>query len=150
MRSKNAPTKIILLVPEEHSLLLECISAGVDGCVLERSSLPELAEAINNVIQGEIHCSAEFAKRMFSAMSSYRRTPAWKTPKETVTYRLTLREREILELIANRKCNKEIAKELDLSLFTVKNHVHNILEKLNVGSRVEAVDLAQKEGLNIQ
>jgi len=58
---------------------------------------------------------------------------------------LTAREHEVIELLAKRNSNKQIARELCLSLYTVKNHVHNILEKLNVESRLEAVDVARQE-----
>ena len=63
-------------------------------------------------------------------------------PANSIT-RLTAREQEVLQLLSKRMSNKEIAKELCVSLFTVKNHVHNILDKLEVDSRGEAVDVAR-------
>ena len=65
-------------------------------------------------------------------------------PASTSLTRLTVREQEVLELLAKRMSNKEIAKELCVSMFTVKNHVHNILDKLEVENRVEAVDAARR------
>ena len=84
---------------------------------------------------------------MFSELSKVRKVSAWQMPDSGTTCRLTSRERQVLELVAERQSNKEIAKALALSIFTIKNHVHNILKKLNVENRLEAVVLAQQENL---
>lgn len=139
--------KILLMVPDDHQSLFECISEGVNGCVLEHSSLEGLNQAIESVLMGETFCSPSFAKTMFSELSRVRKMSAWQMPEAGTTFRLTSRERQVLKLIAERQCNKEIAKALSLSLFTIKNHVHSILKKLNVENRVEAVDIAKQEKL---
>ncbi len=139
--------KVVLLVPDDHHSLLECLAAGIHGCVLERSSLEELHRAITDVVSGKSVCCSDFAQLLFSEVTRFGQVFSWKIPAASETCRLTSRELEVLELIAMRKRNKEIAKELSVSLFTVKNHVHNILEKLHVGSRVEAVEAALHENL---
>ncbi len=141
------PVKVLLLVPSDHQSLVECISEGVNGCVLEQSTLEGLKLAIESVLLGETFCCPKFAKTMFSELSKAKKVSAWQMPDSGATCRLTSRERQVLELIAARQCNKEIAKALSLSLFTIKNHVHNILKKLNVENRVEAVVIAQQENL---
>jgi DNA-binding NarL/FixJ family response regulator len=143
---KNRPsTKVIILVPDEHHGLLDCIAAGVQGCVLERASMTELNIAIQKAMQGETVCSPDFAATMFSELSRTSNGVTWQIPASAARTRLTAREHEVIELIAKRNSNKQIARELCVSLYTVKNHVHNILEKLNVESRSEAVDLARQE-----
>lgn len=146
VHDRDLATKVIVLVPDGHDRLVECIAAGTDGCVQERSSLDELRSAIARVLQGETFCSPDIVATMFSELARFTRKAeprAW--TKDDAVPRLTAREQDILELLSERKSNKEIAQELCVSLFTVKNHVHNILEKLQVGSRVEAVEFARRQ-----
>ena len=141
----SPPPKILLLASDDDDGLIECIAAGAHGCVLEQSSLDELLDAIEQVLDGEVFCSPDCIPTMFRAISKSVKpvTPkAWYEPKSK---RLTLRELEVLELLNQRKSNKEIASELSVSLFTIKNHVRNILEKLNVENRMEAVDMARQQ-----
>jgi DNA-binding NarL/FixJ family response regulator len=139
--------KTLLLVPSDHQSLVGCITEGVDGCVLEQSTLQKLNLAIESVLTGEKFWCSDFVNTMIAELSQIRKAPAWQMPDSETTFRLTSRERQVLELIAKRQCNKEIAKALSLSLFTIKNHVHSILKKLNVENRLEAVELAQHENL---
>ncbi|MDM4018343.1 response regulator transcription factor [Roseiconus lacunae] len=139
----DGSAKVILLVPDECECLIECIAAGADGVILERSSVDELHSAIERVSNGEKFCSPEVVALMFEHIrhvsggnSAYRSTMP-------IQSRLTIREQQVLRLLDERKSNKEIAAELRVSLFTVKNHVHNILDKLDVENRMEAVDLAR-------
>jgi DNA-binding NarL/FixJ family response regulator len=138
-------TKVIILVPDDHDRLIECIAAGAHGCVLERSSLEDLEVAITKVLGGETFCSADIVSTMFAELARFTKTPVWQPPSEPKERRLTAREQDVLDLLDRRKSNKQIASELCVSLFTVKNHVHNILEKLNVESRLEAVDIARQQ-----
>jgi len=72
--------------------------------------------------------------------------PGARPPTSETDPPLTAREREILQWVAGGLQNKEVAQKLDLSLATVRNHVHNILEKLSVHSKLEAVSLAFRQG----
>ncbi len=147
VQQESRSEKIILLVPDDHRNLLECVGAGVHGCVLERSSLSELDSAIDRVLQGETACSSDFVATMFSEIARIKSAPNCDVPSSVLATRLTSREVEVLELLAQRQSNKQIAKRLSVSIFTVKNHVHNILEKLEVESRIDAVDRAREERL---
>lgn len=136
-------SKVIILVPDEHDRLVECIAAGAHGCVLERSPLEDLDSAITKVLSGETFCSPDIVATMFSELARFAKMPVWQ-PAKPKEQRLTSREHDVLDLLGKRKSNKEIASELCVSLFTVKNHVHNILKKLNVESRLEAAEIAQQ------
>lgn len=144
VREDGLDCKVIILVPEEHDRLVECIAAGVHGCVLEQSSLDELRSAIAKVRSGETFCSPDIVATMFAEFARIASFSAPRPP-EPKERRLTVREQEVIGLIAKRKSNKEIAAALCVSLFTVKNHVHNILEKLNVESRQEAAEIARRQ-----
>lgn len=144
IQRRQTSTKIIVLVPDEHDLLVECIAAGAHGCVLERSPLEDLTSAITKVLSGENFCSSEIVGTMFAQIAKFGGETQWRAPASTSMTRLTIRENEVLELLSKRMSNKEIAKELSVSLFTVKNHVHNILEKLEVENRSEAVEAAKR------
>lgn len=134
--------KVIALgYAEEDECLFRCIEAGVHGCVLDDSSVEELRVAIDKVITGETFCSPQIVHTIFHRLARTGRESHWQRRVESVD--LTPRELEVLHLVAERLSNKEIAKKLCLSLYTVKNHVHNILEKLQVEDRHEAVDYAR-------
>jgi len=114
--------------------VLACAEAGVAGWVGRDASTEEVVDAVLRAARGELLCSTHTAallSRRLAALARERRAPS-------PAGQLTPREAEIGELLARGLSNKHIARALGLSLATVKNHVHNILEKLEVGSRGEA------------
>jgi two-component system, NarL family, nitrate/nitrite response regulator NarL len=128
-------TKIIALaVPQAEEELIVLVEAGVLGYVTREQSLDEVTAAISSVVREEMVCSSKLrslvAKRLQTLAADFR-PPAHS--------RLTAREREILGLIAQGLSNKQIAGELRIEQSTVKNHVHNILDKLQVQTRMAAV-----------
>ena len=141
----QSETKVIILVPDEHTLLVECIAAGAHGFILERSSLDDLNFAVQRVLQGEAFCSPDIVATMFSEITRLSNSNGSPASVEPIGRRLTNREQQVLELLNQRKSNKEIASELFVSLFTVKNHVRSILDKLNAENRMEAVDVAREQ-----
>lgn len=128
------PQVILLTHGTSHDDLLECFTAGAHGCVPEGSSLRDLCDAIEKVAAGEILYSHGVVHSVFHRMGSG--TPT-----------LTSRELQIVRLIAEHLSNKQIASRLSVKLSTVKNHIHNIVEKLDVSGRYEAVDFARKRRL---
>jgi DNA-binding NarL/FixJ family response regulator len=143
LRRQSPRCKVILMArTASHESLLDCIGAGAHGCILEGASLEDLQSAIRRVLQGELFCSPEIVHSMFAQLAQARRRPLWADRVESVA--LTVRELEILDLIAQHLSNKQIAKKLSISLYTVKNHVHNIVEKLRVEGRFQAVEYARQ------
>ncbi|MBN2021259.1 MAG: response regulator transcription factor [Pirellulales bacterium] len=142
---RQAPrTKIVLLVhAAAHENLMECIEAGVHGCVLENGSLGELCGAVERVMAGETFCSPALVQTLFERLSHGAQRGRWQTNAKSVG--LTQRELEIVYLISQRLSNKQIARRLAVSLYTIKNHVHNIIEKLQVPDRFAAVEFAQRQ-----
>ncbi len=136
--SQKAPTiKIIAFAVEESDReVLTCAEAGVAGYVPPEGSTDELVAMIENVTRGEILCSPRMAAMLFRRLASLARGG----PSQLGLVSLTTREREIVGLIDGGLSNKEIAVRLVIEVATVKNHVHNILDKLHVSSRGEAAE----------
>ena len=134
---------IMLTVSDEEGDLYEAVKNGASGYLLKDSSIDEVAQAIRVVAEGQSLISPSMAVKLideFKEMSRLERDPV-PTPK------LTDRELEVLRLVAKGLNNREAAKELFISENTVKNHVRNIVEKLQLHSRMEAVMYAVREKL---
>ncbi len=134
---------IMLTVSDEEADLYEAVKGGASGYLLKDSSIEEVAQAVRVVADGQSQISPSMAVKLideFKQMS--------KPDRENVPgLRLTDRELEVLRLVAKGMNNREISKELFISENTVKNHVRNILEKLQLHSRMEAVMYAVREKL---
>jgi two-component system, NarL family, nitrate/nitrite response regulator NarL len=124
---------VALAAPESEEDIIALAEAGVLGYVTRDESLDNLVTTIEGVARDEMACSPWMATVLV------RRVQALAAARPRPTQRLTAREAEILELIAQGLSNKEIAARLFIEVTTVKNHVHNILEKLGVSRREEAV-----------
>ena len=136
-------TKVIVLVSDdEQQRVIESVAAGARGCVCvtEESALEDLGTAIREVVRGGLYCSRQIVHSVFHQLSNLSHELHWLQRVESID--LTPREIEVLELIAERLSNKQVAKRLSVSVSTVKNHVHSILDKLQVDSRHQAVEYA--------
>jgi DNA-binding NarL/FixJ family response regulator len=146
LREAVPGAKLLLMgLTESESDILACIEAGAAALLQREASLGELVDCIRAVIAGEAPCSPKMAALLFSqiAQSAHAR----KHLQLQGLPHLTRRERQILALIEEKYSNKEIAVQLHIEVQTVKNHVHNILEKLQLHSRREAVWYARERGL---
>lgn len=144
----NHPARVkvlVLVANNEHEAIVNCVAAGASGCVLEEASLEELRSAIDRVVAGETFCSPQLVTSMFQQLAELSRDAL--TFERADEVKLTPRERQILQLLSDRLSNQEIADRLSLSLYTVKNHVHNILEKLQVDDRFDAIEHARMRRL---
>ena len=138
---ENAPaTKVVILgLSEENQQdTLRYIEAGAAGYIVKDSSLHELIEVIRLAQRGEAHISTRMAGAMMERLFRLARVFSAVENRIEGDVRLTARELEVLRFISQGLTNQEIAARLVVEVGTVKNHVHRILEKLNVSSRQEA------------
>lgn len=134
-------TRIVMLtVSEDEDDLLAAMKAGARGYSLKGVSADELAQVVRSVHAGDVYVAPSLAWGVLREMSK----PRVADPLAD----LTAREREVLELLGQGLSNQEIAHRLELAEKTVKHYMTNILDKLQVRSRVEAALLAQRVGMS--
>ncbi len=121
-------------VDEVEGEVLACAEAGLAGYVPSDASLDDLVERVSSILRGELLCAPRMAAALFRRLE-LRDSQVRPAPLGAI---LTPREREVLRLIDDGLSNKEIAVTLQIEVSTVKNHVHNLLEKLHVRSRMQA------------
>jgi len=134
---------IMLTVSDEEADLYDAVKNGASGYLLKDASIDEVAEAIRLVADGQSLISPSMATKLLDEFKQMSRS----NRQQVSTPRLTDRELEVLKLVAQGLNNRDIAKRLFISENTVKNHVRNILEKLQLHSRMEAVLYAVREKL---
>jgi DNA-binding NarL/FixJ family response regulator len=123
---------VILTVYEDTETIFKALRAGACGYLLKRCSPQEILNAIRDILQGGAPMTSAIARKLVAAFQE-------PVPQETAAPPLSAREREILDLLAAGLSNKEIGAKLNLSPFTVKNHLARVFEKLHVRCRTEAV-----------
>ena len=131
IRAAAPSARLIAVGVDEETEILACARAGMSGYIHRHASLEELPAVVMSVIKDELVCSPRAAAQLFRGLQHERTPAASESP-------LTFRELEVLALIQHGQSNKEIAGELRISVATVKNHVHNLLEKLQVKGRLQA------------
>lgn len=132
-------TKVLALgLTEEKKHVLRYVEAGATGYVLRDHSLEDLIETVRAAQDGKVFVSPQIAAAMMERLSNLARMFSDIEDNVTDTTSLTSRELEVLELIGKGLTNQQIAEKLVIEIGTVKNHVHSILEKLNVRTRNEA------------
>jgi two-component system NarL family response regulator len=145
IKSTAPSTKIIMLtMSDEEADLYEAVKAGASGYLLKDSSIDDVSHAVRVVAEGQSLISPSMAAKLLDEFKEMSRRSA---SVELPSPRLTDRELEVLRLVAQGLNNREVARRLVISENTVKNHVRNILEKLQLHSRMEAVLYAVRENL---
>jgi two-component system, NarL family, nitrate/nitrite response regulator NarL len=128
---------VVLGIREREEDVLSWAERGIDGFVTPHASLEELSAVLEHAGRGETLCSPRMTAAFLRRIANDRARRNGRA--EHFRSALTAREHEILGLLQRGLSNKAIARELHIELPTVKNHVHHILEKLDVGTRGEAV-----------
>jgi two-component system, NarL family, response regulator NreC len=129
---------ILLTMYKEEQYVLEALRAGIKGYVLKTQAGPDLIHAIRSALQGETYLSPAISESVVRAA----------LVKGTIsTDPLTQREREVLQLIAEGKTNKEASQELGMSVKTVESHRRNMMAKLNIHETAGLVRYAIRIGL---
>ncbi len=141
IKKVSPETKVLIASNHEGSFhVIQAMQAGADGYLSKDSEPEELRLAITSIFAGETYVSP----KVTNALAGESRTDA---PASSMLDRLTPREREVFQLLALGKANKEVAEVLDLSLGTVKKHRENLQRKLECRSGAEIARLAIREGL---
>jgi len=135
--------KIVLFgMDEDPGLFLRAVRRGVAGYVLKNASATDLLDAVRTVAQGEATCPAKFCKVLFKTVAAG--AAEEKDGRATSQFELTQRQRQLMSLVAMGLSNKEIAANLNLSEFTVKNHIYRVMKQVDAQSRHEAVTLIRE------
>lgn len=145
-------TKIVILtVHEEEEKLFQAIKCGAQGYLLKNIRTAEMLEMLRGIAAGEAPISRLMATRLLHEFGRQNQPDTENQPENAVTTttedglkQLTLREREVLEMVSQRATNKEIAAALSISEYTVKNHLSNILAKLHLRNRAQAAQALLK------
>lgn len=136
-----ATSVVILTMHENSDYLFEAVKAGAAGYVLKDATRRELVTTLRQVLHGEAVLQPQLAIQLL------RRLASESSREGLVEEPLTPREREVLQLIARGQTNQQIARELTLSISTVKTHVEHIIGKLGVSDRTQAAVYAAEVGL---
>jgi DNA-binding NarL/FixJ family response regulator len=134
---------VFLSMHSDESYVLKALKAGARGYLLKDSAELDLIQAVHSVSQGKSFFSPAISKMM---VEDYMRELQERQIEDTYEL-LTTREREVLQLLAEGKSNKEVAAVLNLSLYTVETHRGNILQKLNLHSGAELILYAIRKGV---
>ena len=137
---------LIGMEPDEE-LFMAAVRSGVMGYLLKDASASELVAAVRAVYRGEAVCPPQLCSTLFRFVAHViEEMPVKRSaPKPD----LTIRQQQLMALVAKGLTNKEIASRLNLSEFTVRNHIHRVLKQLDAGSRSEAVEVIRAHGYAI-
>ncbi len=142
-RASTPPAHVIILeMADDVDAILACIEAGAGGYVLKGASIEDVIQVISLTLHGFASCTPELTGRLFARLAATRS----QIPVLQAKPPLTVRELEVLHLVAAGYSNQEIATDLYIEVRTVKHHVHNILEKLSLRRRWDAVRMATEQG----
>ena len=144
---------VAIAVPEDEQNIIECAEAGIAAYVAREATIQELIDTIISANKGEFCCPPRIAAAVFNKVQAMARKAGETylcvpdSYPDAAFKDLTHREKQVLGLMADGLSNKAIARSLVIEVSTVKNHVHNILVKLEVHSRIQAAALFQSETL---
>ena len=132
---------------DDPHIFLKAVQLGVCGYVLKDASAGDIVSAIRSAAEGDAVCSPRLCMALFQHIAGeFRKRPAMADRHARIKFGLTHRQSQLVALVARGLTNKEIAASLNLSEFTVKNHLSRIMKQVDVDSRHEAVDRIREGG----
>jgi DNA-binding NarL/FixJ family response regulator len=137
---------LVIGVPDRDPEILAVIEAGAAGYVTRDASLSDLVASIRALARGQAVCSPRVVNLLFARVSALHESRSHHDARGNAP-QLTRRELQVIALIEAGLTNKEIARRLTVEVQTVKNHVHNVLDKLHMRNRIEAARYARTQGL---
>ncbi|MBK8901029.1 MAG: response regulator transcription factor [Anaerolineaceae bacterium] len=137
-------------VEEKPEIILNYIEAGASGYVLEAVDVEQLVESIRAIDKNKALASPEMVSAFMTRLNALSKLCADIDSLSELLEELTPREKEVLDLLREGKSNQDIADILCIEVGTVKNHVHNILKKLDVDSRHEAAALYERKANGLE
>lgn len=145
IREKFPDSKIIVmdLLPV-HEDIVEFVNAGVSGFIMKEATLEDLVNTIRTVAEGAHVLPPQMTGTLLSRIAREAVTVGRPEPLDSV--RMTPREREVINLIAEGLSNKEIAERLHIATYTVRSHVRNVMEKLMLHTRLQIAAYAHRDG----
>jgi two-component system NarL family response regulator len=138
---------VLIGMDTDEGQFMAAVRSGVTGYLLKDASASDVIAAVRAVSRGEAVCPPQLCSTLFRFVAQMAR----EVPVQSTTPRpdLTLRQQQLVALVAKGLTNKEIASHLSLSEFTVRNHIHRILKQVDAGSRSEAVETIRAYGYTI-
>jgi DNA-binding NarL/FixJ family response regulator len=140
LQESKPDIKVVLFgMDEDAEVFLRAVRRGIAGYVLKNASATDLLDAVRTVAQGEAACPPKFCKVLFKTLAE---GTIEETDERGISqFELTQRQRQLMSLVAMGLSNKEIAANLNLSEFTVKNHIYRVMKQVDAQNRHEAVSL---------
>jgi len=142
----RAEVVVMDLIPA-HADVVEFVRAGVSGFILKDATLDDFLHTIRSVVKGAKILPPPMTGSLFSQIVEHA-IQGGKVDRLIDAVRMTMREQDVIGLIAEGKSNKEIARKLNIAVYTVKSHVHNILEKLALHTRLELANFAHEKEMD--
>jgi two-component system response regulator DegU len=142
----RAEVVIMDLIPA-HEEVVEFVKAGVSGFILKDATLDDFLHTIRSVVKGAKVLPPPLTGSLFSQIVEHA-IQSGKVGRLIESVRMTQREQEVIDLIAQGRSNKEIARELNIAVHTVKSHLHNILDKLALHTRLELASFAHTKAMD--
>ncbi|MGC1483996.1 MAG: response regulator transcription factor [Candidatus Acidiferrum sp.] len=138
---------IVIGMDADEKRFIEAVRSGVSGYLLQDASAADVVSAVRVVFRGEAVCPPQLCSSLFRFVAQTPKEISF--PDSTAKPDLTFRQQQLVTLVAKGLTNKEIASRLNLSEFTVRNHIHRILKQVDAASRSEAVETIRAHGYSI-
>jgi two-component system nitrate/nitrite response regulator NarL len=138
---------VVIARESDEKHFLSAVRSGVTGYLLQDASAADVVAAVRAVFRGEAVCPPQLCSTLFRFVAQVSRDMTVQGAPSKPD--LTLRQQQLVSLVAKGLTNKEIASHLNLSEFTVRNHIHRILKQVDAGSRSEAVETIRAHGYSI-